>query len=98
MLIGVISFSFATGAISSIISNQDSAAAKLKEKMSTLESIQNEYNIEETLFNKIVKAVKYDHHQNSKDVHEFMEELPTKLRIELAMAIHKKMYSGIKFF
>lgn len=27
-----------------------------------------------------------------------MEELPTKLRIELAMAIHKKMYSGIKFF
>ena len=27
-----------------------------------------------------------------------MEELPTKLRIELAMAIHKKMYSNIKFF
>lgn len=45
-----------------------------------------------------MKALKYDHHQNSKDVHEFMEELPTKLRLELAMAIHKKMYSGIKFF
>lgn len=29
---------------------------------------------------------------------EFMEKLPTKLRIELAMAIHQKMYSGIKFF
>jgi hypothetical protein len=27
-----------------------------------------------------------------------MDELPTKLRIELAMAIHKKMYSNIKFF
>ena len=27
-----------------------------------------------------------------------MEELPSKLRIELAMAIHKKMYSNIKFF
>lgn len=40
MLVGVVSFSFATGAISSIISNQDSAAAKLKEKMTTLESIQ----------------------------------------------------------
>jgi hypothetical protein len=40
MLIGVISFSFATGAISSIITNQDSAEAKLKEKMQTLESIQ----------------------------------------------------------
>lgn len=43
MLIGVISFSFATGAISSIITNQDTAEAKLKEKMQTLESIQTEY-------------------------------------------------------
>lgn len=42
--------------------------------------------------------MKYDHRQNSKDVHEFMEELPAKLRIDLAMAIHKKMYSNIKFF
>jgi biopolymer transport protein ExbB/TolQ len=98
MLIGVISFSFATGAISSIITNQDTAEAKLKEKMQTLESIQTEYQIEKDLFNRIVKAVKYDHRQNSKDVHEFMEELPSKLRIELAMAIHKKMYSNIKFF
>ena len=68
MLIGVIAFSFATGLISSIITNQDSAEAKLKEKMMTLEGIQKEYNIDEELFNKIVKAVKYDHHQNSKDV------------------------------
>ncbi|TNV87316.1 hypothetical protein FGO68_gene16420 [Halteria grandinella] len=98
MLIGVISFSFATGAISSIITNQDTAEAKLKEKMQTLESIQAEYQIDKDLFNRIVKAVKYDHRQNSKDVHEFMEELPAKLRIDLAMAIHKKMYSNIKFF
>ena len=40
MLIGVVAFSFATGSISSIITNQDSAEAKLKEKMLTLESIQ----------------------------------------------------------
>ena len=98
MLIGVVAFSFATGAISSIISNQDTAEAKLKDKMSTLDSIMTEYQIEMDLFNRITKAVKYDHKQNSKDVHEFMEELPAKLRIELAMAIHKRMYSNIKFF
>ena len=66
--------------------------------MLTLEGIQKEYNIDEELFNKIVKAVKYDHHQNSKDVQEFMEELPSKIRIELAIAIHNKMYSSIRFF
>lgn len=68
MLIGVIAFSFATGAISSIISSQDTAEAKLKEKMVTLETIKNEYNIESDLFNRIVKAVRYDHNQNSKTV------------------------------
>ena len=62
MLIGVVAFSFATGSISSIITNQDSEEAKLKEKMVTLESIQQEYDIDDVLFNKIVKAVKYDHH------------------------------------
>lgn len=39
MLIGVISFSFATGALSSIISNYDASQAKLKEKMATLNDI-----------------------------------------------------------
>ena len=98
MLIGVISFSFATGAISSIITSQDTAEAKLKLKMATLETIKNEYNVENDLFNRIVKAVRYDHTQNSKNVQQFIEELPVKLRIELATAIHKKMYSEIKFF
>ena len=62
MLLGVIAFSYATGSISSIITNQDSTEAKLRVKMMTLESIQHEYNIDEKLFNKIVKIVKYDHH------------------------------------
>ena len=61
MLIGTITVSFATGAISSIISNQDTTEAKLKEKMHTLTGIQAEYSIDDQLYNKLVKAVKYDH-------------------------------------
>jgi len=37
MIIGVISFSFATGALSSIIQNHDHNEAKLKEKLSVLD-------------------------------------------------------------
>ena len=39
MIIGVISFSFTTGALSSIISNYDSSEASLKYKISKLNSI-----------------------------------------------------------
>jgi len=39
MIVGVIAFSFATGSLSSIISNYDSSQAKLKEKIATLNDI-----------------------------------------------------------
>jgi len=38
-IIGVIGFSFASGALTSIITNLDAAQAKLQEKMSTLQKI-----------------------------------------------------------
>ena len=43
MLIGVVTFSFTTGALSSIISSYDSSQAKLKEKMATLRDINSQY-------------------------------------------------------
>ena len=98
MIIGVISFSFATGALSSIISNYDSSEAKLKEKISTLNSIQNDYKIDIDLYNKLIKTIKYDHSRKSKDVILFMDELPHKMKLELAMEIHKRMYETISFF
>jgi hypothetical protein len=100
MLIGVVAFSFATGAISSIITNQDSAEANLREKLATLQNLQDEYEIDSELYNKIVKALQYGHQQirSTRSVADFMEELPTKLRLDLAMKIHEKMYANIKFF
>lgn len=98
MLIGVISFSFATGALSSIISNYDSSQAQLKEKLNTLNQIKDEHKIGPDLYDEILKAIKYDHSKNSRDISEFMGELPYKLRIELAMEIHKGIYNNIDFF
>ena len=64
MLIGVISFSFATGALSSIISNYDSSQAKLKEKISTLNEIKSDYKIGPELYDELLKTIKYDHSKN----------------------------------
>lgn len=98
MITGVIAFSFATGALSSIISSYDSTEAKLKEKMATLNEIQHEYKVDDDLFNRLVKTIRYDHSKKQKDVLQFMEELPHKLKLELAMFIYRKMFSTVKFF
>lgn len=98
MIIGVISFSFATGSLSNIISNYDSSQAKLKEKIATLNDIKDQYQIGPDLFDELRKTIKYDHSKNYNDVIQFMEELPHKLKVELAMEIHKDIYHNIDFF
>ncbi len=97
MLIGVVSFSVGTGALSSIISNYDSTLAKLQEKMASLQNIKVEYNLEPDLFKKLTKSVRFNHIKKSRDFYLFMEELPYKLKVELAMQIHKKIYHTIIF-
>ena len=98
MILGVLTFSFVTGSLSSIITSYDSKEAQLKEKIATLNDISNEYRLDIDLFNKLAKTVKYDHSKKQKDTLQFMEELPHKLKLELAMVIHRSMYSTVTFF
>jgi hypothetical protein len=98
MLLGVISFSFATGSIASIITSYDSKEAQLKEKISVLNDIYIEYRLDINLFNKLARSIKYDHSKRKRDFTQFIEELPNQLRIELALVMHNRLYSGIAFF
>ena len=98
MLLGVVSFSFATGTIASIITSYDSQEAVLKEKIATLNDMQIEYDLDIQLFNKLAKTIKYDHTKKKRDILQFIEELPHMLKLELSMAIHLKMYFHIQFF
>jgi len=67
MLLGVVSFSFATGSIASIITSYDSQTAMLKEKIATLNEMQVEYDLDIKLFNKLAKTIKYDHTKKKRD-------------------------------
>ena len=51
MLLGVVAFSFATGAITSIISDYDSNEAENKAKITVLNEIHNDYTLDSELFN-----------------------------------------------
>lgn len=89
MLMGVVAFSFATGAITSIMSDYDSNEAENKAKITVLNDIHNDYTLESDLFNRLTKTIKYDHSKKEKAVAQFVTELPHKLRLELAMVIHE---------
>ena len=57
MLVGVISFSFATGTLSSLIQSYDSKNGLLKEQMDILQDLQDQYNFDIDLFNEISKHI-----------------------------------------
>lgn len=53
MLVGVVSFSYTTGALASMISSSDTKEAALKEKLRKLREIQHEYHIEQDFYNEL---------------------------------------------
>ena len=63
--------------------------------MNTLSQLEKEYKLNNELYTEISRCVQYNHRKKSKDLLHFMEELPHKLRLELAMVIHTKLYSGV---
>ena len=64
MLIGVISFSFATGALSSIMQNYDQASAKLQERITILNRIYKDYFLPLDLYERLRQIVKYDYNKD----------------------------------
>ena len=61
MITGVIIFSFTTSAFTTLITNIDSSNAKLKTRMSQLNTLNAKYNINLRLYHKLEKVLKYDH-------------------------------------
>lgn len=98
MLIGVVSISFATAALSSILQSYDTSEAKLKEKFAILSEIKNDYNLAPDLYDELRIAIKNDHNTNYIDIKQFLEDLPHKLKIELALKIYQEIYIKIGFF
>lgn len=89
MLIGVLSFSFATGSLSSIMSNYDQANAKLQERIAILNRIYKDYFLPLHLYQRLKQAVKYDYRKDKNDINTFVGELPHKLKLEVSLYIHE---------
>ena len=97
MIVGVITFSFAIGSLTSALSNLDNRAAKLKAKSFELNSIRKKYKVKSDLYNKLFKALKFEIEQDE-NIEEFMTTLPTVLRTELSLCINNEIINIIPYF
>ena len=98
MCIGVCAYSFAVGSLSSVFTYLDSKQAKLKERMDILEDIRYEFNLDNEMYIKLKKSLRYDYKRNTTDKYNFLSELPQSLKIELSIIMHHEVVSRIPFF
>jgi len=98
MSFGVLMYSFAIGSLSSIVSTLDAKTAEMNQKLQILSSMKKEFNLEQDIYDKVRKVIKYDLSRNQKDKMIFLQELPNKLRIELSQIMHDKAIHNLYFF
>lgn len=98
MSFGVLMYSFAIGSLSSIVSTLDQKTAEMNQKLQILSSIKKEFNLDQDIYDKVRKVIKYDLSRNQKDKMNFLQELPNKLRIELSQIMHDKVIQNLYFF
>jgi CRP-like cAMP-binding protein len=91
-------YSFAIGSLSSIVSTLDQKSEEMNQKLQILSSIKKEFNLEQGIYDKVRKVIKYDLSRNQKDKMVFLQELPNKLRIELSQIMHDKVIQNFYFF
>jgi hypothetical protein len=90
MIIGIFTFSFATGSLSSILAQVDSQSAELLGKRETLEKMKAEYKMSEKLFHECMSNLSYSISNNS-EYAILLSELPKKLRDRVSHASFKQV-------
>jgi hypothetical protein len=98
MSFGVLIYSFTIGSLSSIVSTLDAKTAEMNQKLQILASIKKEFALDQEIYDKVRKVIKYDLSRNQKDKMNFLQELPNKLRIELSQIMHDDVIKKMYFF
>jgi CRP-like cAMP-binding protein len=70
----------------------------MNQKLQILSNIKKEFNLDQSIYDKVRKVIKYDLSRNQKDKMNFLQELPNKLRIELSQIMHDKVIQNLYFF
>lgn len=99
MIIGVISFSFVSGSLASIMTNIDKSNAAQQSKTQKLEQIYKENSIPHDLFLQCKRHFQYNRISTDDiEIENFLEELPHHLKAQFVLYIHEERYKAIKFF
>ncbi len=98
MILGLLGFSFAIAAVASIVTHMDEKKSKIQERMNILNAIRREYKLKRNFYLRLRRTMKQDIQMNDGKKINLVEDLPPKEKNELAVIMHNKLLSKLKFF
>jgi hyperpolarization activated cyclic nucleotide-gated potassium channel 1 len=98
VILGIFVYSYMVGSLTNLVSNLDSRKSKLRKKIEMLQIVSDEYKVSDNLYKKLANAIEYEHTHSRKEVDELIDSLPSKLKSQLLIVIHRKIIEGNSFF
>lgn len=96
MIVGVFFFSYTSGTLTNMISNQEAHNKTLNDKIIVLNKIYEQYKLPADLYYQTKGTI--EHNSNStQDCLVFINELPCSLRHKINLHIYKSVYQSIHF-
>ena len=89
MITGVLSFTFVSGSLASIMQSHDTREAQVHEKVLQLNKLRVLYPITDDLIQRIRNALNFDANKTDGYLQEIYQDLPTGLKVELMMVVHE---------
>lgn len=100
IIVGGSFFTFTIGKLSSVLSNLNTRESQIKEKRDVIQQFTNQTNIDNRLRDKLINAVIWQTKRNFMwtDKKELFDELPVKLRSDIAKSMYNGIVNKIRFF
>lgn len=97
-LIGVISYSFAAGSLTSILQNYDEMNQKTQDRVNVLNRLYKENRFPSDIYYTLLNQIQnYSQHSSQDEIKEFLDDLPYRLKLRTVMYVYKDLYSQIPF-
>ena len=97
MFIGVITFSFASGALANYIDKTDEQNEKFASKMNMLDELYREHLFPLKLYADIRKNIQQNYKMDAEGINDFVDDLPLDFKQKIAIYIYKDMVEEVKY-
>ncbi len=98
MFCGVLSFTFVSGTLASILSAFDSREALLSERVIMLSKLRQHYPVPDELIANIRSALNFDATKSDDYLEELVKDLPQGIKMELMMVVFETQFKQFNFF